>query len=61
MTAMERPPFLSQFFKRLITVFLRHRLSTFDSPLWARLLPIVGVGLPATQLISRQRSFMTGS
>ena len=26
-----------------------------------RLLPIVGVGLPATQLISNQRSFMTGS
>ena len=26
-----------------------------------RLLPIVGVGLPATQLISSQRSFMTGS
>ena len=39
MTAMERPPFLSQFFKRLITVFLRHRLSTFDSPLWARHAP----------------------
>ena len=26
-----------------------------------RLLPIVGVGLPATQLISRKRLFMAGS
>jgi hypothetical protein len=26
-----------------------------------RLLPIVGVGLQATQLISNQQSFMTGS
>ena len=29
--------------------------------LYKRLLTIVGVGLPATQLISSQRSFMTGS